>query len=76
MGLGPALELTAIRIGLSALERLPPEVYVSVNVSPDTILSGDLPTRSAACRRRALFWRSPSMRTSTTTIVYWVFYIR
>ena len=42
VGLGPALELTAIRIGLSALERLPPEVYVSVNVSPDTILSGDL----------------------------------
>ena len=43
VGLGPALELAAIRIGLSALQRLPPEVYVSVNVSPETILSGDLP---------------------------------
>jgi EAL domain-containing protein (putative c-di-GMP-specific phosphodiesterase class I) len=42
-GLGTALELVAIRKGLSALAFLPRDVYVAVNVSPETILSGDLP---------------------------------
>lgn len=42
VGLGTALELTAIRIGLSAIGSLPADVYLAVNVSPETILSGDL----------------------------------
>jgi EAL domain-containing protein (putative c-di-GMP-specific phosphodiesterase class I) len=42
VGLGPALEIAALRIGLSALGHLPSNVYVSVNVSPETILSGGL----------------------------------
>jgi EAL domain-containing protein (putative c-di-GMP-specific phosphodiesterase class I) len=42
-GLGTSLELAAIRLGLSALESLSADIYVAVNVSPQTILSGDLP---------------------------------
>jgi EAL domain-containing protein (putative c-di-GMP-specific phosphodiesterase class I) len=41
-GLGTPLELAAARLGLSALESLPSDIYVAVNVSPQTILSGDL----------------------------------
>lgn len=42
-GLGISLELTAIQLGLSVLQYLPKDIYVAVNVSPETILSGDLP---------------------------------
>jgi EAL domain-containing protein (putative c-di-GMP-specific phosphodiesterase class I) len=42
-GLGTALELAAIRKGLSALASLPADIYIAVNISPETILSGDLP---------------------------------
>jgi EAL domain-containing protein (putative c-di-GMP-specific phosphodiesterase class I) len=42
-GLSTPLELAAVRLGLSALESLPSDIYVAVNVSPQTILSGDLP---------------------------------
>lgn len=41
-GLGVALELAAIRAGLAAVPMLPPGVYLAVNASPDTILSGEL----------------------------------
>jgi EAL domain-containing protein (putative c-di-GMP-specific phosphodiesterase class I) len=41
-GLGTALELAAIRKGLSALASLPADVYIAVNVSPETIVSGEL----------------------------------
>lgn len=42
-GRGTALELAAIRKGLSALASLPADIYIAVNISPETILSGDLP---------------------------------
>ena len=41
--MGTALELAAIRKGLSALASLPADIYIAVNISPETILSGDLP---------------------------------
>jgi len=42
-GFGTALELTAIRLALSALDSLPPDIYLTVNASPQTILSRELP---------------------------------
>ena len=39
--MGTQLELAAVRLGLSVLASLPADVYVAVNVSPETILSGD-----------------------------------
>jgi EAL domain-containing protein (putative c-di-GMP-specific phosphodiesterase class I) len=38
-GLGALLEVAAIRLALAALPSLPPDVYMAVNVSPETILS-------------------------------------
>jgi len=35
------LETKAIRLALDALRRLPPNVYVAVNASPETIVKGD-----------------------------------
>lgn len=50
VGLGIALETKTIGLGLQGLRELAPQVYVSVNISPDTILSpafhdmfGDMP---------------------------------
>jgi len=40
VGLGIDLELTAIRAALRGLQHLPSDLYLAVNVSPDTILSG------------------------------------
>jgi EAL domain-containing protein (putative c-di-GMP-specific phosphodiesterase class I) len=40
VGLGPELEAAAIALALQGLDRLPEEVYVSINVAPATILSG------------------------------------
>jgi EAL domain-containing protein (putative c-di-GMP-specific phosphodiesterase class I) len=38
VGLGAELELAAAELGLATLGRLPPDMYLSVNVSPQTIL--------------------------------------
>ncbi len=37
LGLGEALELSAIRAAIALLPRLPADVYLSVNASPDTL---------------------------------------
>lgn len=42
VGLQEALELAAIRKALPALEHFPSDTYLSLNVSPETILSGTL----------------------------------
>jgi EAL domain-containing protein (putative c-di-GMP-specific phosphodiesterase class I) len=41
--LGVLLEVTAIRVAQDALAALPPDLYLAVNASPRTILSGELP---------------------------------
>jgi EAL domain-containing protein (putative c-di-GMP-specific phosphodiesterase class I) len=41
-GLGTSLELAAVRLGLSALKSLPTDIYLAVNVSPQTILTDEL----------------------------------
>jgi EAL domain-containing protein (putative c-di-GMP-specific phosphodiesterase class I) len=41
-GLGTVLELLAIKLALSAASALPSDIYVSVNASPETIMSGEL----------------------------------
>jgi EAL domain-containing protein (putative c-di-GMP-specific phosphodiesterase class I) len=42
VGLAVDLELAAVRAALSALPHLPANTYLAVNVSPQTILSGEL----------------------------------
>lgn len=42
IGLGSTLELKAIRTALKGLDQLPDYVYLSVNVSPETILGGEI----------------------------------
>jgi PAS domain S-box-containing protein len=42
LGLGTELELTALDAALGAAYTLPESVFVSVNVSPETVLSGEL----------------------------------
>jgi diguanylate cyclase (GGDEF)-like protein/PAS domain S-box-containing protein len=42
VGLGIELEIRAIEKALAGLEVLPPDVYVSLNASPETIVSGEL----------------------------------
>jgi len=39
VGLGTRLEVAAIRLALSALPSFPTDVYLAVNVSPDTVLT-------------------------------------
>ncbi|WP_198375878.1 EAL domain-containing protein [Neoroseomonas rubea] len=39
IGRGAALEMTAIRIALEALPRLPEDIYLAVNASPETVLA-------------------------------------
>jgi EAL domain-containing protein (putative c-di-GMP-specific phosphodiesterase class I) len=41
IGRGPELELAAVRLALQALPRLPQDVYLAVNVSPETVLAPD-----------------------------------
>ena len=55
-GMGVELELTAIRKALLTLPDVPSDVYLSVNVSPETILSGHLEAllRTAPTRRVVL----------------------
>ncbi|MFU7529484.1 EAL domain-containing protein [Qipengyuania sp. ASV99] len=40
LGLGPDLELLAIQSGLATINHLPADAYLSVNASPETIMSG------------------------------------
>jgi diguanylate cyclase (GGDEF)-like protein/PAS domain S-box-containing protein len=42
VGLGIELEIRAIEKALAGLEALPPDVYISVNASSETIISGEL----------------------------------
>jgi predicted signal transduction protein with EAL and GGDEF domain len=42
VGLGTELEIRAIEKALAGLDALPPDVYVSFNTSPETIISGEL----------------------------------
>jgi EAL domain-containing protein (putative c-di-GMP-specific phosphodiesterase class I) len=42
-GLGVALELTAIRTALATLSAFPADAYLTVNISPATLLSGEFP---------------------------------
>ncbi|GAB3245004.1 sensor domain-containing phosphodiesterase [Chitinimonas naiadis] len=42
VGLGVELELSAIRKALAGLDALPDDVYLAINSSPDTVLSGRL----------------------------------
>lgn len=48
VGLGVELELAAIRAAITRFDRLPTDAYLSVNVSPDTLLSGSLAAVLAA----------------------------
>jgi len=42
VGLGRELELAAVKAALAALPSLPPKIYLSLNVSPKTVLSAGL----------------------------------
>jgi EAL domain-containing protein (putative c-di-GMP-specific phosphodiesterase class I) len=42
VGLGIELEMRAVHIGLALLERFPKDLYLTFNVSPDTLTSGAL----------------------------------
>jgi EAL domain-containing protein (putative c-di-GMP-specific phosphodiesterase class I) len=54
VGMGVALEVAAIRKALAILDLLPNEVYLAVNASPDTILSGELDQVLAALPARRI----------------------
>lgn len=54
VGLGLELELAAVRQALSTLPYVPADQYLSVNVSPETILSGALEPLVRAAAGRAL----------------------
>jgi len=43
-GLGQRLELAVMTTALGALDQLPPDVYLSVNASPSTIINGGIET--------------------------------
>lgn len=49
VGLREALELATIERALEALPRIPENLYLSLNASPETLLSGRLQRRLAAC---------------------------
>lgn len=53
-GLGPELELLAIRAAVSQLDRLPPHVYLSVNASPVTASRPDLGVVLASAGHRVV----------------------
>lgn len=42
VGLGEALEMAAIEAALHGLDRLPKDIYIAVNVSPEHVISGAL----------------------------------
>jgi len=41
VGLGITLEIKAVELALQGLQHLPQDIYVAVNVSPETVLSGE-----------------------------------
>ena len=61
-GLGVELELAAIQLAFAALPELPPDVYLAVNASPDTVTSGRLGTALAGISPDRIVLRSPSTR--------------
>lgn len=42
VGLNKSLETSAVKQALKAFEHLPPDVYLSINASPESILEGDM----------------------------------
>lgn len=42
IGMAQTLEIAAVRLALQALDQLPAKLYVSINASPDVVLSGAL----------------------------------
>jgi EAL domain-containing protein (putative c-di-GMP-specific phosphodiesterase class I)/DNA-binding NarL/FixJ family response regulator len=50
VGLGPELELQAIRLACERSRALPPNVFMAVNVSPETAHRADLLTLLACCQ--------------------------
>lgn len=54
VGLGVELELAAVRQALAALPYVPADQYMSLNVSPETVLSGALEPLVRAAAGRAL----------------------
>jgi len=44
LGLGAALEIVAITQAIAVLPQLPADMYLAINVSPDTVLTGGLDT--------------------------------
>lgn len=42
VGLGPELELLAVRAALNTLRHVPTDCYIAVNVSPETVIGGSL----------------------------------
>ncbi|MEC5388215.1 EAL domain-containing protein [Uliginosibacterium sp. H3] len=56
VGLGTNLELCAISRAMEAIDALPENIYIALNASPETILSGRLPAllRSSDSRRIVL----------------------
>ena len=49
VGLGITLEIKAIQLALQGLRHLPQDVYIAVNVSPETILAGEFQRALADC---------------------------
>ncbi len=49
VGMGLPLEIAAVRSALGALERVPEHMYLSVNVSPETLVSPQLERLLAGC---------------------------
>ena len=66
-GLRAEMELAALRAAFADLDQLPPEAFLSVNVSPATCCSPSCPQRSSAPHRSASSWSSPSTRRFPTT---------
>lgn len=52
VGLGLALEAATIRKALRASERFPRDLYLSVNTSPELLVSGQLPALLAGSQKR------------------------
>jgi EAL domain-containing protein (putative c-di-GMP-specific phosphodiesterase class I) len=42
VGMGAQLEMRAVELAMAALDSLPRDVYLSFNVSPETLINGDL----------------------------------
>ncbi len=54
IGLGVELEMLAIRCALATIDHVPRDAYVSINASPDTIMSGKLEKVLSAYPERKL----------------------